>query len=539
MRNFSEELESFIRGRKITVYSLAERSGVDRTLIHKMMKGERVPAKESVVRALASELMLTPEESAELLESYRAAKMGRDVYARRKAVLDFYNGFPTPPESSLREESRAPARVPVEDGTVSGKLEVGNLIGAVLESEAAREKGRVCILAQPECPILFDLLPLVGMRRQNLTVDHVICLENSGSEAGHNALYNLGCLGAVMPVLASGCRYRPRYYYGSADRFGEAGMMPNLILTGNYLVRISHDASCAAISSFSPYLELYGRAFDSLSEKSMPLATVFCTPQEEISYISRLYSEFTAVEDDFTSDPCLLPFAGEEMTRRYTAPALMKDGRDARMILEYMDSVHLKNRIRNLGNVFFSEEGIDRFLSTGRITEVPTGFYSPLELPDRYRLLRGMFEASLAGKYHPVLVDARRLRIPESLSTYTFRNGAVCFIYTAPGYEYTAFTVSEASTVAAVRDFMGWLPKSSLVCSSAETLRYLKEKLTVVQGDSSGLIFFRGIFLETKAVEKQDQQMEDHEERILWKAIGNSRQKHEETLMDTGKTQYP
>ncbi len=486
MRKFSEELEYFIKSRKITVYSLAERSGVDRTLIHKMMKGERVPAKESVVRALASELMLTPGESAGLLESYRAAKMGEDVYARRRAVLDFYNGFPTPPAGPARRESTAPVRVPVENGTVSGKLEVGGLIGAVLEAEAAKEKGRVRILAQPECPMLFDLLPLAGLRRQNLTVDHVICLENSGSEVGRSALYNLNCLGAVMPVLASGCRYRPRYYYGSADRFGAAGLMPNLILTGDYLVRISHDASCAAVSSFAPYLELYGRAFDSLSEKSMPMATVFRSPQEEIAYINRLYSEFTAMEDDFTSDPCLLPFAGEEMTRRYVNPALVKDGRAARMILEYMNSVRLQNRLRSLGNVFFSEEGIDRFLSTGRITEVSTGFYSPLEPPDRYRLLRRMFEASLAGKYHPVLVDARRLRIPASLSTYTFRNGAVCFVYTAPGYEYTSFAVSEASTVAAVRDFMGWLPESGLVRSRDETLRYLKEKLAGAPAEKKG-----------------------------------------------------
>jgi hypothetical protein len=89
-----------------------------------------------------------------------------------------------------------------------------------------------------------------------------------------------------------------------------------------------------------------------------------------------------------------------------------------------------------------------------------------------------MIRASLAGKYHPVMVDSHKLRIPTSLSTYTFRNGAVYFVYTAPGYKYTSFAVTETSTVAAVRDFMSWLPKSNFVYSKDETLCYLKGKFS-------------------------------------------------------------
>lgn len=477
MQRFSEQLHQLVKDRKIAIYALSEQSGVERTLIHKMLKGERVPAKQSVVEALSSALMLTPEENGALFESWLAAKMGEGVYARRRFVLDFYNRFDPAPEKDLvRETGQRPVRVLSENEVAYGNLEVRNLMEAVLETEAAEEDGHIRIVAQPECPYLFDFLSVLGMRRKNLTVDHVLCMENSLNE--RNSLYNLNCLRAVTPILASGCRYRPLFHYDSiAGHFGSTSIMPYLLLTGKHVMRIAHDASFADVSGLPQQLELYGRIFRSLTEQSESFATVFHSPVEEITYFDRLYDDLTFLEHDFIADPCFLVFTDEEIVRRYAVPALLADEAAMRPILDYFKFSPFKGRMGSMGNIYFSESGVDRFLETGRVTEVPAQYYSQLEVPDRYRLLRSMYETSLSGDYHPVLVNEQKLKIPANLCTYSMKTGVVCFTYTAPHRDYTAFLITEKSIVTAIQDFLDYLPESGLVHSPEETLRYLKGKL--------------------------------------------------------------
>lgn len=477
MSGFSEELGKRIHERGIAVYELAKLSGVDRTLIHKMTKGERIPAQQSVVEALAGTLMLSTDQRENLLESYRAAKMGEEVYRRRRAVLDFYNGFPPSASSGIiQEDETAPSYILPQEAAVRGKTDVGRLVLAVLEEEAALPEGRVRIFAQPDCTVLFDLLAAVAARRNHLTIDHIMRFENSME--GKNPLYNLRCLSAVMPVLASGCLYRPRYFYGPAASWGtEDGILPYVVATGRYVVRLSHDASSAVMMRNQASLALYQELFEELMEKAVPLAGVFRTPMEQIHYITHMYDRFDSMNSDLAAQPCLLLFVGQDMVRRYVDPVFLKTPEDMNAILSYMDSDAFGRRLKNLTRVYFSREGIEEFLTTGRLHELPDYYYAPLAVPDRYRLLRGMYEAILAGTYRAVMVNRKKLRIPNNLGTYFFQNGGVGFIYTGSDRQYTAVAVSETSIVTAIQDFLEYLPESNLVETQETMMEFLKGKL--------------------------------------------------------------
>lgn len=477
MEEFSQQLRRLIDSRHIAIYALAAQSGVDRTLIHKIIKGQRVPTDPSVVQKLSAALLLTSEEGEALFESYKAAKMGEDIYVRRKFVLDFYNHFDPAPEYAVRAENRHLTGAALTgDDVVYGKLEVSNVLEAVLELEAAKPEGHIRILAQPECPLLFDFLALIGMRKNELVIDHVLCLENSMKD--RSSLYNLNCIRTVMPVLASNCQYQLLCHYDNiASHFSNTSVLPYLILTEDYVVRLAADASSAAVSNSAQFRELYGHIFQSIMEKSHPLVTVFHSVFEEIEHINRINSDYDYLIHDFTSDPCLLPFADEEMMFRYVNPLLLKDETTRQMIQGYIKFSNLKSRFETMGNIYFSEEGLDRFLTTGRMSELPVEYYSPLAIPDRYRLLRTMYEASLVKKYHPVLVNAKKMRIPLNMATYLMKLGAVNFVYTAPNQTYTSLVVTEPSIVTAIQDFLDYLPETDLVCSPQETLHYLEEKL--------------------------------------------------------------
>lgn len=478
MQSFSELLRQLIKSRKIAICMLSEQSGVERTLIQKMLKGDRVPAKQSIVEALSSTLMLTPDENSALLESWLAARMGEDSYAKLSFVLDFYNGFDPSPENDLVLDTRErTVRVVPENKVVYGNLDVTNLMEAVLEMEASEEDGHIRVEAQPECAHLLDFLAIFGMRRKDLVIDHIFCMESSLNE--RNSLYNLNCLQATIPILASGCQYQPRFYYDSIPgHFGNTSIMPYFILTRKYVMCIAHDASYATVSSSPQYLELYSRIFQSLRDQSKAFTTAIHSPIDEISYINRLNNNSVFIEHDLISTPCLLVFTNEEMVRKYAVPTLLANADTVRSILNYMKFIPLKKQMKNMGNIYFSKRGIEHFLATGRIDEVPDDYYTPLEIPDRYRLLQSMYKASSSGKYHAVLVNGQKLRIPDNLCTYSMRNGSVFFTYTAPQRNsYTTFLITEKSIATAIQDFLNYLPKSNLVYSREETLSYLKKML--------------------------------------------------------------
>lgn len=474
---FSEKLNRLIQSRKITVYALAAQSGINRTLIQKMIKGERIPAKRGVVEALAATLMLTPRERSELLESYAAAKVGPDVYERRKAVLDFYNNLPpAPARNTAFSEAVPPPRMEKSGETIYGRAEVLNRLTAVLEAEAMREHGRIRMLAQPEFTDLFHFLTVLCMRRKNLTLDHIVCMENSQGE--RNALYNLQCLRAMVPLLVSGCTYRPRGYYDSiGGHYGSTSVLPYLILTDRSVMRISYDAGCAVISDQPEYLRLYHTIFDSISEQAVPLSTTFQSLSQEIDFINRQSPAAGDMDCDFSAEPCLLLFLPGDMMRRYLDPGLAADPQQMGTVLKYFGTPFFQNRLRSLGSVYFSAEGMEHFLATGRLSEVPPELYRPLNTKDRFRLLRILYGAALNGTYRPMLANAQKLRIPPCFSTYTFRGKNIIFMYGSPGREQTVFSFSEESIVTTIQDFMDCLPESGLVRTREETLDYLRKLL--------------------------------------------------------------
>ena len=476
MSLFSEQLRGLIQERGLKIYAFAAECGTDRTLIHKILKGDRLPADRSVVEKFASVLLLDPQETERLIRNYRIAKMGEGVYARRRAVSEFFANIDPPPAGGgVPIPQTQPLRLP-SGGTVYGKLEVNRLIETVLEDEAARRNGRIQVLAQPEHAFLMEQLALVGIRREGLCIQHIICLENSLKE--RSSVYNLNCLRRIMPVIAAGCQYSPRYYYDSVgSHFGNTCVMPYLILTSRLAVTLSADGSCAAVFDAPDYRELYRRIFDGLLEKSFPLTRVFHTPAEQMGYYMRLCADFEYIEYDFMPDPCILFFADRSMLRRSISPALTADPAFLKAGPAYVKGALGINRMQHIRSIYFSQEGLEDFLATGRITEVPEECYSPLSFSDRYLLLRRLYKAALKGDYHPVLVDSKKIKIPKNLCSYFFHGGAVCFVYTAPGRNFTAFSVAEKSIFYAFQDFFSYLPESGDTFSEEETLSILKSVL--------------------------------------------------------------
>ena len=86
MSQFSELLKEYIKKKDITIKALAEKCGIDRTYLHKILKGERKVPSVDFVENISLQLMLSTEDKSRLMELYNISEMGEDVNNRRKQV---------------------------------------------------------------------------------------------------------------------------------------------------------------------------------------------------------------------------------------------------------------------------------------------------------------------------------------------------------------------------------------------------------------------------------------------------------------------
>ena len=87
MSLFGDHLRSLIDANKVNIYALAKSSGLERTAIHKIISGDRIPSEE-YVQKLADVLPLSREEWQQLLESFSISKVGEFKYRQRLQVKD-------------------------------------------------------------------------------------------------------------------------------------------------------------------------------------------------------------------------------------------------------------------------------------------------------------------------------------------------------------------------------------------------------------------------------------------------------------------
>ena len=57
MSSFAKKLKYYVEKSGQTIYSVSVTSGVERTMVHKMIKGDRIPSNKDIVLAIVEEEM--------------------------------------------------------------------------------------------------------------------------------------------------------------------------------------------------------------------------------------------------------------------------------------------------------------------------------------------------------------------------------------------------------------------------------------------------------------------------------------------------
>lgn len=493
MDRFDKTLRDHIYRNNIKILSLSKASGVDRTLIQKMIKGDRIPADKEILEKLIEFLMLTPRQAKQLREAYHIARIGEDTYARHLLVKDMLEKFCHETNISdvfFTTKYKHSFMNTTGNGVFYGSKDINQLLKAVLETEASHN-GIIKMLIQPTYDFIIELLAIMGSEYP-IQINHIFCLQEQGNKEEHT-IYNLNCIKNIAPLLTTGCEYTPHIYYEDIpSHINSASLFPYLIITSSQVVTLSSDLNNAILYQNASFLTLFTSIFKSIKTNTFPLVNkikpligtykhynyVISEPNTDTSSLGFNYSLY--------SQPCLSLFSNITLAKKYITDTQLSE-----QLLSKYDK--LSSRLfhpEDSGSPFtsyFTLEGIEYFWRYGRFLELPNNLYSPFEKKDCLYILNNLYEKCISEKITCYLINKEVFKLPSNLIISASGENNVSIIYTHPDKDTMHYNIKEKSIATSLYSYLEFLKHSNAVYSIETTLEQLKRQIDIYTQELRGL----------------------------------------------------
>lgn len=482
MNPFQKLLNEYINNKDITVYALAKISGIERSFVQKMKNGSRIPTDENVVHTLAQALMLTPSETMELLKAYRITKIGEENYYRREQVKNTITSFcDNQITSQLITNNITTQAMELKDNHefVEGMANINKLVKAVLELEAQKEKGCVKIIAQPSYSFLYDCISTLDFNSKQTKIENIIVFDKQESFKSQH--HNLAIFQQLVSSLFSCDNFQPYYIRDYVDTiFNDTSFLPYVIITSNYCLRIAFDLNSGIISSEPKLLQLANRQFEKRLAIASPIYKFFRPAPQE-------YLQATAVEtagelgnsDHFNIffQPNLNAFIPVDiMLDRVNKDIITPEMKQ--FLVQYYQSIG--NHTVNV-HIAFTMEGMELFMETGRITEIPDFMYSYLKPQQRLRVLKNLIAGIDRGHFMPRILKSTSFNLAMPISITATSPQKVLIYYITKEKGLSIFFLNELNLINAFYDFLVYVQDSELVYTQSETKNILEKMLNNYQ----------------------------------------------------------
>ncbi len=484
MSQFSKALKNYVSMSNLSIQSLSKNSGVDRSFIHHILTGKRIPSDKAVLENIMRALALTPSQADEIRHLYNIEKMGDNLYKRNMLIKDLLEnlvGFDTTPPYIPTYYKHDFTHYPAAT-MLTGTLHINTVLKAVLEEESSKSHGFVKLIIQPDYKFLNDLLLTLGNGGNRLQIEHIFCLQKDLKEDSEN-LYNITAFQSVLPLLLSCPHYESFVYYDNIDsKFNATALFPYLILTSDIVIGLSSDYQNAALYIDEDFYDVYSELFHNVLRKSSALAKKIIDPMD--FYMQ--YSIYELGPNDkkdglpFTSSlfsqPRLEYFLTNELLNKYLIDFPMKNELLSVMV-NRNDLYREKFQTGYVYTSFFTAEGLDSFWNTGRITEIPDEFYKPIDKEDCLTLLKILHDRILNKSYKASIVNTHKLHISEKFIISAINKVNVFLMYKHPTKGMFHLEINEPSISMSFYNFLTLISDSDYIYTEEETQNILFTKI--------------------------------------------------------------
>lgn len=477
MSQFSERLTTLVEATGFSIYQLSKKAKIDRSTIHKVMVGERVPSAD-FYKKLCRALLLTPFEKSELDDLYKMARIGDKVYYRRNSVKRLVeelagNTYAPTEDIADREYKAFPV---LQHGTqvIEGKNDINSVIIDVINDEIYhREAPHLAIALDFEHQFVYEYLYNAFVcAAGTVDIEHFIYLEKETSR--HDAIQkNLRHLQYILSFSLCGRDgYHPYYSYtGSDPAQAVTTFLPYFIITNRHVLKLSRSFKTAILYDNASIVDFYQKSVDRLC-RGLPQLTRRADHIEDMYGWSREYLGSASLEPH----PCI----GLCMNDARIEALVQQDipGREAICALAGEVYGPYTRGERPLPQSFFSPEGLRIFMETGRICYYPEDLVrrcSPEECRD---FLREILAAVEGGETAFTVIDSDKFRTPLNVEIIKAdEQQLVVQRFNDDSQRLNIVIIDEPAICEAFSDFFDYLPESDLTLSREAMIDLLKSYL--------------------------------------------------------------
>ena len=478
MNTFSELLFNYIKKSGFTNIHFAKICGIDRTLMQKYISGKRLPKQEQTRKTLYEKLHLSPDERFIMEEAYQREALGPGVFEQQKSIQNILENF-----SEITSEKK-----PVEKTAFHVEIHAGHLknivplytrddilayLWGILAYTLEQESCEVFMILQPDYDSLDGILMNLS-RKENVCVHHLVCIDRQMKE--QEGTYNLRILQKIIALMCGRAKYDVRFYYSDiSNHINSTSLMPNLILTGEFVIQFDYEMSHGIVFHDMGLRRFYQKVYDTLQKKT----SSFLKKHESIVDTVQYYKEQHPCDCSLQLQPCFAYALSDKILLKIVEPSMLghqKVIEDLCAMLEQWGAQAFSMGIP-ANRHFFVKDGIDDFMRTGRIKEFPSEFYRPLTFPWRLHMLKMFCKQLKSGLIEGYLLNEEKFKTDGHLVIQLSGRDAVHFISCREDGSQIVMRLFEDGIVNAFVNFMDNLKGSSYVKSREETIRFVEEKI--------------------------------------------------------------
>lgn len=406
MTEFSDFLKNLIHSKEnMSVNSLIKYCNIDRSTMYKIINGTRRPPKHEIFVKMAEFFQLTPSEYQKFSETYHISLTTPSSYYRRKSVEEFFIHFPdifsTQLKISENEFSNNILEKTLEDAPcfpLHTQFEINRILRIIFSKEASRKNGLIHLLLQPDNKFLFSLLASMDFP-DSLEIHHIFCLNKTNSLTTDNKSCNLEYLKTIFPLYSQSLNYQAYCFYDNVhSHFYNMNIFPYLILTTDYAMSLSSDLQSGIFFKDVNLVSQFHELYNSIQEKCSSLFQVFHMSPENLTFLNSIAVQ-TAPNYVLQPESCFTPFISKNIIENALRPQISEREQLLPLIRSFFKKALHTIESQDM-HIYFTEKGIEHFIYTGCLYEIPSEFARPFLPEERLSMLKALLPYCLSGHYH-------------------------------------------------------------------------------------------------------------------------------------------
>lgn len=477
MKSLGTILRKAIEESGYSIYKAAQKSGVNRTTLQKVLAGER-PISSEMLHSILAVLRLSPAEEAEIFTAFEISQSGESKYILRQTTRQFLTHlsnadcFFLGQNPAVRKElPRTASPCVCEQKLLISPYQVEALLDSLIEQECHKAEPVISISLPGTLPLLYDFLfrslsskPLP----EHIKIRHITQFMRS-SDIEKDAQTNLEILSKLLPFsLLTSLDYQIQYFYDSQTHFQSLNLaFPYYILFSDTLLLLSPDGNMALPCTDPGTVRHFRYLFDEMSRTSLPLIEQERSASEYLDHLLEMDTK-NLIFHTIEHQPCLITFITEDEVFRYARKDL--PNREAllqMLLLRCQQLSNFENRC-----CIFSKPGLLDFAATGFMTDLPESYALPFTVQDRILILKRMYSYMETGRQAFYLANPVTFPLPPRLTCVIRNNISVEFCYfNQNSMSFKRIQIREHTVLDTFEDFFEYALQKPIVLSKEETMQ--------------------------------------------------------------------